>query len=465
MTKKEKSVLVADELSDEATTDATAEAEAQLPASTLIEFPGSGRLPPWRKELSERVREIQARRAREAALEAEEAARRDGHAPSLNAQNAAQTAHGLGLVPQPETPEINPIVAAALRRIERARQQQQQPPPAAQAPSPTLAPRPVAAPPKRETRTAQSRAANGRARTHAESDSHAKPLLPPTPPPSTQTADAQTKTDEAVKNAEGFKTEETLKSESAQAKSLVALPTQPATDEFAPPDRETVDKLVTPKVEDAPRSETTTAAQLDESADEPSLFADATPEAADAPAPVENTPAFETPAARLRASAKPVIDDSWLSRLEDEILPKPQTPQRTPDDTAPPRPRAAAAAIDLLLVGFLSSPFAAVIELTSGNWSDPRVAASMGGIVLVVMFLYLTGSTALAGRTWGMSLFSLHVVDAETALAPSVGQSARRALVYMVSLATLCVGIIYALFDAERRTAHDHLSGTVVVRE
>ncbi|HEX5706731.1 MAG TPA: RDD family protein, partial [Pyrinomonadaceae bacterium] len=160
-----------------------------------------------------------------------------------------------------------------------------------------------------------------------------------------------------------------------------------------------------------------------------------------------------------------VIDDSWLSRLEDEILPKAQTARRTPDDTAPALPRVAAALIDLLLVAFLSSPFAAIIELTSGNWSDPRVAASMGGIVLVVMFLYLTGSTALAGRTWGMSLFSLHTVDAETALAPSAGQSARRALVYMLSLATLGIGIIYALFDAERRAAHDHLSGTVVVRE
>jgi uncharacterized RDD family membrane protein YckC len=35
----------------------------------------------------------------------------------------------------------------------------------------------------------------------------------------------------------------------------------------------------------------------------------------------------------------------------------------------------------------------------------------------------------------------------------------------MLSLATFGLGIIYALFDAEGRTAHDHLSGTIVVSE
>src|SRR5258705_7048500 len=45
--------------------------------STLIEFPGVVRstVPDWRKELSERVKEVQERRAREAALEAAEAER------------------------------------------------------------------------------------------------------------------------------------------------------------------------------------------------------------------------------------------------------------------------------------------------------------------------------------------------------------------------------------------------------
>ncbi|HYY97127.1 MAG TPA: RDD family protein, partial [Pyrinomonadaceae bacterium] len=77
---------------------------------------------------------------------------------------------------------------------------------------------------------------------------------------------------------------------------------------------------------------------------------------------------------------------------------------------------------------------------------------------------YQTCSVALAGRTFGMSLCALHAVDARKASVPTTGQCARRTLVYMLSLATLGLGLLYSLFDAEGRAAHDILSGTVVVR-
>jgi len=88
------------------------------PRSTLIEFPGVVRstVPEWRRELSERVREVQERRAREAAQEAAEAER------VRLAQAAAVPAPPLELLPQATAPTVNPLVAAALRRIERANQ-------------------------------------------------------------------------------------------------------------------------------------------------------------------------------------------------------------------------------------------------------------------------------------------------------------------------------------------------------
>ncbi|HEU4933792.1 MAG TPA: RDD family protein [Pyrinomonadaceae bacterium] len=85
--------------------------------STLIEFPGVSRnsMPEWRKELSERVREVQEKRAREAAREAAEAERQRLEAaidpPQLEL-----------LPPAPPMPAMNPLVAAALKRIERAHQ-------------------------------------------------------------------------------------------------------------------------------------------------------------------------------------------------------------------------------------------------------------------------------------------------------------------------------------------------------
>ena len=88
--------------------------------STLIEFPGVTRssVPEWRKELSERVREVQERRAREAALEANRQAAENERLRAESATNPPQ----LELLPPTEMPAINPLVAAALRRIERAHQ-------------------------------------------------------------------------------------------------------------------------------------------------------------------------------------------------------------------------------------------------------------------------------------------------------------------------------------------------------
>src|SRR5437016_1665530 len=89
------------------------------PQSTLIEFPGTARpLPEWRKQLSQRVREVQERRAREAAEEA--AAAREAGIVSCALPSAQ-----LELVPDLEQQVMNPIVSKALERIERARRPDQ----------------------------------------------------------------------------------------------------------------------------------------------------------------------------------------------------------------------------------------------------------------------------------------------------------------------------------------------------
>src|ERR1044072_6688555 len=98
--------------------------------STLIEFPGVSRnsMPEWRKELSERVREVQEKRAREAAREAAEGERQR----VAVATNPPQ----LELLPPTQMPAMNPLVVAALKRIERAHQPA---PPESHQPRTTLA--------------------------------------------------------------------------------------------------------------------------------------------------------------------------------------------------------------------------------------------------------------------------------------------------------------------------------------
>jgi len=360
-------------VAEEALGDASAVGAAAPVISTLIEFPGAGRSarPQWRKQLSERVREIQERRAREA----EEAARRPQPEPSTQA-----AAPQLGLVPQPDAPQINPLVAAALRRIERARQSY--PPPAP-----------------------RTRGGGGGAATAV-----ARVVEDEYQPESKAAPEQGQATVPALKpeKAPGEKSAE----EAARERGLVVVPSVP----------------------------------------QPSASI-----AAEALGQKEKA----LVASRV---AEQVVDDAALETFEAQST-EALTGVEPYDDRASLHKRLVAAIIDLLVVLFASSPFAAIIELTNGNWADMRVASSMGAILLVVMFLYLTASTALSGRTWGMSLVSVRPVDAATGLPPTTRQAVARAIFFMASLATAGLGLFYALFDAEGRAAHDHFSGTVVVRE
>jgi uncharacterized RDD family membrane protein YckC len=340
-------------------------------SSTLIEFPGTSRAsrPQWRKDLSARVREIQERRAREA----EEAPPRQ--IEQLTEMETA--APQLGLVPTPDAPEVNPIVAAALKRLERARQ-------------PSL--------PMPRPRSSMGGAAAAIARVVDEQyETESSPALAQASMPdqmSVPSQSIQTGISPSLKSAEP-----------AREHQLAIVPAQPAPKIAASAIKPQAKRIVTDVVDEAP------LALSDEEA------------------------SGELPAEEFY------------------------------DDRAPVLSRIAGSLLDFLAVAFASSPFAAIIELTNGNWTDWRVIASMSGIFLVVMFLYLTASTALIGRTWGMSRVSLHAVDAETGRPPTTKQSVGRAILYIVSLLSFGLGILYALFDAEGRAVHDLLSGTVVVRD
>jgi len=364
--------------------------DAGAPPSTLIEFPRPGRSakpPQWRKDLSERVREIQQRRALEAARETEADAPLAADALAHDGLELPETAEAavpqLGLVPAPEPAEVNPILVKALERLERARRQSSQ-----------------------TTYGQPARGAAAAARLPEETRQ-------PEPQPhaaSAEVADAEQPHAATIESAPLEEIERTA--EPVRTTTLVVVPTP------APPDTEA-------------------GAAIREALNRP----------------------------RPRRHIPEVADDALLLRREAEVAPA-SIEQLEPAAAAPSvSRRVMAATVDLLVVAFATSPFAAIIELTSGNWHDPRVAASLGGIVLTIMFLYETVSVAFSGRTWGMTLFGLRAVDWRTGLIPTTGQCARRALAHIISLATLGLPLLPALFDSEGRTAHDRLSRTVVVKE
>ena len=422
--------------------NATTSTTQGAPGSTLIEFPGVNRnRPAWRKELTERFREIQQRRAREAALEEEQelisAAEPAESTPEAKSPDEERASAQLGLVPTPDEPEMNPIVAAALRRIERARSQES-------APHVTRGGSHRAHGPA----TAAARVYEERPEASVEDapSEDAEAQVAPAPRRSSQRADAPA-------------------SEVEQTRTTPLVVVPPSRPAAAPEARAAEAETATHAVEEkaAHAAQKTSAAETltrvnERITEEPSKVSTAQTQGSHA---LQE----EQAASRQPRHISGVLDEFWLERQGIELLPKVAEPERTYDDRAPRLKRFAAGVVDLLVVALICAPFAAAIELTISNWVDPRVWGSMAGIAATVMFLYHTCAVALAGRTAGMSLCSLHAVDARKACVPTTGQCARRTLVYMLSLATLGIGILYSLFDAEGRTAHDILSGTVVVRQ
>jgi uncharacterized RDD family membrane protein YckC len=310
---------------------------------SLIEFPGVNRsaLPEWRKELGERVREAQEKRAQKAMTEA-------GEIEPLFSELETKTAPTLELLPQAQIAPMNPLVVAALRRIERAHSQP------------------------------GGNAAAATALAYKE-----QPTLDLNPTP------ANSEIDEVVSKPE-------------RVHNLAVVPT--------------------PEVTTAEtRQETRKPRRVIDDRNDPCLnYLDSIPTA-------------------IRVESREY-------------------------DSAPLFRRLLSALADLAVVGLLSSPILALTGLTKFDWQNPRVIGFVAGTFLVVGFLYLTVSVAFTGRTIGMKLFALRVIDARTGLIPTGSQCAGRSLVYLLSLASAGIALIYLFINHEKHTVHDRFTRTAVIR-
>ena len=316
-------------------------------SSSLIAFPGTNRssIPEWRRELGERVREVQERRAREAALEV----------PDAPVESAAPQ---LELLPTVESPALNPLVAAALQRIERA---------------------------------------------------HARP---------------QYAGNVAVATVEEYDPEPHVN---------LNVPS-PATE---------LDELVFEeeiKVNDAPP----TPERVHNLAVVPAL-------------PPEEFVARPKPKRLIRDDNDPALNylDSLPTTVGVDV---------TRHQSAPLFRRLTGGVLDLLVISLLVSPVYAVIQFNQLDWQEPRTIAFAAGSFVVVSFLYLTIITAFTGRTLGMRMMALRVVDTRTGLIPTGGQSAKRAVIYILSLAAAALPLMYTLIDRDKLAPHDRVSRTTVVR-
>ena len=120
--------------------------------------------------------------------------------------------------------------------------------------------------------------------------------------------------------------------------------------------------------------------------------------------------------------------------------------------------------IDLLLIALTVSPAVAALQAVGADWSNPRIVGLMVGITAATMFAYLTVAIALTGPTLAMRLLRVRTIDERTGLIPTGGQSIKRALGYIFSLAPLGLGLAFAFIDRDNRPLHDRFSKTIVIR-
>ena len=135
------------------------------------------------------------------------------------------------------------------------------------------------------------------------------------------------------------------------------------------------------------------------------------------------------------------------------------------DDSAPFSMRFNAGLFDLIIGSFVTALLLSPFMLLSSNWISWAGFFAFAATCSVVMFIYLTTTIGLYGRTYGMRLFSLELVDIEGENYPTFHQAAVSSSVYLLSLAFGGLGFLTIPFNEEKRAVHDIVSGTIVVRE
>ena len=144
--------------------------------------------------------------------------------------------------------------------------------------------------------------------------------------------------------------------------------------------------------------------------------------------------------------------------------------------------RLAAAAVDLaivipaaLIVTLIASKVAGV-HLPPSNlklldvdmWIDLVLATDpalvMGMVMLLAIgMLYLLVFQIVVGRTLGMRLLKIKIIDVYGDR-PSPGRCVARCAGYLAGVATMFLGFLWMGFDSEKRGLQDWIAGTYVIR-
>ena len=135
------------------------------------------------------------------------------------------------------------------------------------------------------------------------------------------------------------------------------------------------------------------------------------------------------------------------------------------EDLAPFSMRFGAGLFDMIIAVFSTMILLSPLAFTNSNWFSPSSMLIFVGSIALVTFVYMTVCLGFFGKTMGMRLFSLELVDASENEYPTLRQAAVNSSVFLMSLVFAGTGFLTVFFNEERRALHDLLSGTILVRE
>ncbi|CAN5455356.1 hypothetical protein BH18ACI1_BH18ACI1_04860 [soil metagenome] len=135
------------------------------------------------------------------------------------------------------------------------------------------------------------------------------------------------------------------------------------------------------------------------------------------------------------------------------------------DDCAPLAMRFNAGLFDLIIGFFASLLLLTPFLLAGESWFTFSGFFTLLTTCAAVMFVYMTTAIGIYGRTIGMLIFSLEVIDIEGEEYPTIIQAAVSSAVYLLSLALGGIGFLTLLSNEDKRALHDLVSRTIVVKE
>ena len=169
---------------------------------------------------------------------------------------------------------------------------------------------------------------------------------------------------------------------------------------------------------------------------------------------------------REEISAKSVLPEiTIIPQKNDDFIEAEEIEIEENEDLAPFAMRFNAGLFDLIIGGFASLVLLAPFILLGGEWFTTAGLFAFLATCSIVLFIYMTTAVGMFGKTFGMKMFALEIIDIEENDYPTFHQAAVSAAVYLLSMALGGSGFLTVLFTDDKRAVHDIVSGTLIVKD